>query len=382
MSLTFFPTTEADETTVRQNVREFVRIKIKPTAIADDEAGKFRRELFAEVASHGWHSQTLPKEYGGLAQSHRCYYAFLEELARGSLAFCVAVSVTNLVQGALQMFGNAEQKEKYLTKLIRGEWLGAFSLSEPQSGSDASALTLSAKNVTGGYRLQGSKMWCSNAGDADIYLVMARTAVDKTKGISAFLVPRETSGMRFGKQEKKLGLKASGLAEVFFEDCFIPSAQRLGTEGEGYAIALSQLDSGRVAIGVAGMGAAIETIERTWKSFSDRGHGYFADGLRDIFSEHYAYAQALKALVAQAASLKDRAVPLKTLASQIKLIGSDLAMRVTSDAVHYLGEEGYLRNFEIERFFRDAKALQIVEGTNQIQKLVLARAIDAMIRES
>jgi alkylation response protein AidB-like acyl-CoA dehydrogenase len=256
--------------------------------------------------------------------------------------------------------------------------LGAFSLSEPQSGSDAAGLRLAAKRTSDGYRLTGTKVWCSNAGFADLYLVIARTGEHRTKGISSFLVPKDAPGFRIGKLEKKLGLRASTLAELIFEDCFIPEGQRLGAEGEGFSVALSQLDGGRIAIGTAGVGASIDALERAWKYLQTRPQ-QFGEGVQQIFAEHFAGILAVKSMIQQISTRKDRGENISALGAAIKLMGSDLAVRVAGDAVQYMGEAGVCREYEVERVLRDAKALQIVEGTNQIQRLVLSREIAAML---
>jgi alkylation response protein AidB-like acyl-CoA dehydrogenase len=286
--------------------------------------------------------------------------------------------VTNLVQGAIAAFGNPGQKDTYLRRLTGGEWLGAFSLSEPQSGSDAAGLRLAAKPVSGGYRLNGNKVWCSNAGHADLYLVMARTGEHRTKGITSFLVPKDSAGFRIGKLEKKLGLRGSTLAELVFEDCFVAEAQRLGGEGDGFSVALSQLDAGRISIGTVGVGAAIDALERAWRYLKQHPE-HFGEGVQQIFAEHFAGILAVKSMIREVSARKDRGQNISALGSAIKLLGSDLAVRVAGDAVGCMGEAGVCREYEVERILRDAKALQIVEGTNQIQRLVLSRELAAMI---
>lgn len=380
MALTFFPPLKADESAFRKKAETLYRQHILPTALSDDRNELFRRDVFEKFGREGLISLGVPKEFGGGGVSYRCHYAIIEELARGPIAFSVSVAVTNLVMGGLLVFGNDTQKKNYLPKLTSGEWLGAFSLSEPQSGSDAAALTLKAAPVKGGYRLTGTKCWCSSGGDANLYLVMTRTGEHKTKGITSFLVPKNTPGFRIGKKEKKLGLKASALTELIFEDCFIPEEQRLGNEGDGFAVALSQLDAGRIGIGACGTGIATAAIERMQKELNgDFGkHSLFKEAVAQKFSEYYARLQAVKLLITTASELKNQSQDIKILASQIKLLGSDLAMEVSQDLVHFLGERGVREEEEVERFFRDAKALQIVEGTNQIQKLVLAREMEKM----
>ncbi len=323
----------------------------------------------------------MPKEYGGGGLSFESYYPCLEEIARASVSMAVTVGVTNLVQGALINYGTSVQKTDYLPRLVKGEWIGAFSLSEPSSGSDAASLRCSAKKVPGGYRVNGTKCWCSTAGNADLYLLMARTGEHKTKGITSFLVHKDTPGFRVGKLEKKLGLRASSLAELIFEDCFIPDSERVGAEGEGLKIALSQLDSGRITIGTVGVGIAIEAIVRAWRFLKEKdGEGRpFAEATQQALGEHYAATQAVRTLVSEAGRLKTKGERITVLAAQAKLLGSDLAMRVSSDACHWMMEWGVMREYEVERLMRDAKALQIVEGTNQIQKVLLAREIGEML---
>lgn len=380
MYLAFFPEAIGDEKKVRETTRAILQSKLRPFAIEDDEKHFFRREVFTEFAQLGYTAMTVPKEFGGRQESYRSYYAFVEEISRGSMALAVAVGVTNLVQGALLAYGTKEQKAKYLTRLVSGELLGAFSLSEPGSGSDAASLRCQATRVSGGYRITGNKVWCSNAGIADLYLLMARTGGDKTKGITSFLIPRDTKGFRIGKHEKKLGLWSSTLAELIFEDCFIPEDQRLGQEGEGFTVALSQLDSGRIGIAACALGVSIEALERVWhhRAEDEKNGVTFPDGLQQRLATHYAGIQSVKSLLCLIADAKDRGERVTLLASQVKLLASDLAMQITSDAVEFLGERGYTREYEVERLMRDTKALQIVEGTNQIQRMVIAREMKCL----
>lgn len=381
MALIFFPTPQPDEKTIRDRARDLYQKLILPTALRDDRTEHFSRNSFTQFGQLGLIAQSIPKAYGGAGASHRCHYAVIEELARGPIAFSVSIAVTNLVMGGILAFGNENQKKSYLPKLTSGEWLGAFSLSEPQSGSDAAGLMLKATKVSGGYSLTGNKCWCSSGGDADLYLVMGRTGEHKTKGISAFLVTKDTKGFRIGKKEKKLGLKASALTELIFEDSFIPESRLLGKEGDGFGVALSQLDAGRIGIGACGTGIATAVIERMQKELNgDFGRNCaFKEAISQKFSEYYARLQGIKLLITTASNLKDSQQDIKVLASQIKLLGSELAMEASQDIVHFLGERGFREEEEVERFFRDAKALQIVEGTNQIQRLVLAREMEKMV---
>ncbi|MCB0417414.1 MAG: acyl-CoA dehydrogenase family protein [Bdellovibrionales bacterium] len=378
MALVFYPETGGEEKRIRDRVRAIAEQHLRPYALEDDSKCRFRREAFEAFAREGLASVVTPKAYGGLELPYACYYTAMSEIARASMSMAVTVGVNNLPQGALLAYGTEEQKKKYITPLCNGEAIGAFSLSEPGSGSDAAGLRTQAVKKGDGYVLNGTKCWCSTAGYADLYLVMARTAEDKTGGISAFIVEKDISGLRFGKQESKLGLKASPLGELIFEDCFVPLSQRVGLEGQGLGVALSQLDSGRIVIAAVGIGLAEEALNRLWKAFADHTPGATD---KNLFAEFYARLQALKSLLQVAASAKDNNGPVTTVAAQLKLLASDLAMEVTSHAVSAMGPRGTLVQNEMERLFRDAKALQIVEGTNQIQKLVLVREMDKAFKK-
>lgn len=372
MPLHFFDEKASEVKHIAEQAKDCADSLLRPTAIEDDTQCHFRKEIFQALADKQLTSISLPKEFGGLGLSSTVFFAAIEELAKASPSMAIVVGVTNLIQGGISQFGSIHQKEKYLTKLVSGEWLGAFSLSESGSGSDAAGLKLQAKKSKGGYILNGSKLWCSNAGYADLYLVMARTSEDKTKGITSFLVSSDMPGFKVGKQEKKLGLRASSLAELVFENCFVPDERRLGDEGQGIQIALSQLDAGRISIGTVGAGITAEVIERAWNSIAE-------EGIKQEFSTYYAGLQALKSLIMLTAKEKDRGTVISVLSSQVKLLGSELAMASSSYAMTAMGYEGALREKEVERYFRDSKALQIVEGTNQIQRLVLMRALNAQL---
>jgi alkylation response protein AidB-like acyl-CoA dehydrogenase len=380
--LRFLRQIKHDERQTREKAALFVAEHVRPTVDEDDAKAIFRRDLFDAVTQLGLHAYSQPVEWGGGGGSHRCYYAFLEELGRGSLSLSVSVGVTNLVQGAIAKYGTDAQKDEYLRPLTSGKYLGAFSLSEPQSGSDASALRLAAKKETGGYRINGNKIWCSNAGHADLYLVMARTGEHKSKGITSFLIPAKTEGLRIGKYEKKLGLRASTLAELIFEECFIPDAQRLGEEGQGFSVALSQLDAGRISIAAAGIAATSEALETAWRHLQARATPEFpfAEGTQHLFAEYFARLLSVKALMGIAAVRRDKGHNMTVMAASLKLLTSELALQVCHDAVLYMGYDGVRSGSGVERNLRDSKALQIVEGTNQIQRLVLARNLDAMLR--
>jgi butyryl-CoA dehydrogenase len=381
--LNYFPEPSGEEQLVRSQAKLLADTLLRPFARQDDEQCFFRRDAFNKFAAQGLTALAISKTYGGAGLSSLSYYAALEEVARTSASMCVTIGVTNLVQGAITTFGTEKQKQEFLPRLCKGEWLGAFSLSEPQSGSDAAGLRTQVERSDRGYVITGTKVWCSSAGYADVYLVMARTSPDRYHGITAFLVSKDTPGFRVGKQEKKLGLRASPLAELIFEECEIPESHRIGEEGEGFKVALSQLDSGRIAIGVIGIALTTEAIERVFQFFlgeaKERPEEF--EAARLSVSDYFARAQAIRSLTATASLLRDQGKRITTPAAQIKLLASDLAMQATSESVTLIGPAGSLREYEIERLMRDSKALQIVEGTNQIQRAVLAREMEEMMQQ-
>lgn len=373
--LSYSPPPTPEEADVRERATRVASKALRPFNLEDDAKARFRRDAFVAFAKEGLASIPTPKAHGGMGLSARCYYAGIEEIARASLSMTVTIAVNHLPQGALVAFGTDEQRREFLPPLTDGRWMGAFSLSEPQAGSDAAALRLSARKRDGGYLFNGTKCWCSSAGEADLYLVMARTGEDPHKGITAFLVRSNADGFHPGKREKKLGLRSSPLGELVFENCFIPDAWRIGQEGDGLKVALSQLDGGRVVIGAASVGVAREALD-----LAARHHyGRLAQNLPVVpgadlwIAEQYASIQAARLMIFEAARLKDEGKSITAFAAQTKLFASDVAMRVTTGAVDCLGEAGAAPEAEVERLMRDAKALQIVEGTNQIQRLVLSR---------
>ncbi len=373
----FFPELMGEILSRSLQARELSEKLIRPTIAKDDETSRFPREIFESFGKAGIVGQLLPKEFSGSGDSFSSYYPSIDEVAQASVCFAVVIGVTNLVMGGILKYGNPEQKKNYLPKLAQGEWLGAFSLSEPNAGSDASGLSLQARKVDKGYRLTGTKCWCSNAGYADLYLVMGRTSPDKKKGITSFLVKKDTPGFKVGKHEHKLGLKSSSLGELIFEDCFVPDADVLGKEGQGFEVALSQLESGRIGIATCGLGAATRSLDVIFPiraKMKDPETG--SDGVLDSLSEYYARLLALKSLMHTTIQLKDAGKSKAVLASSLKLLATDLAMEVSSFALGNLPLEKQAERIELERIFRDSKALQIVEGTNQIQKVVIAREME------
>ncbi|CAN5570984.1 acyl-CoA dehydrogenase AcdA [soil metagenome] len=306
----------------------------------------------------------------------------MEEIAYADMAMAVSLSVHILSQYPVVVWGSEEQKTRWLPAMLTGEKLGAFALTEPQAGSDASALRLRADRVgpvgsPEGYRLTGTKIWITNAIEAERYLVFA--TVDPAagpRGITAFLVESGKRGFRFGRKERKLGIRADTASELIFEAAEVPAANRLGEEGEGYRIALSALGEGRISIAAACVGLAQSALDAAARYLTER-RAFGAplaeqQGLRFMLAEMAQKVAAARALTRGAAEAKDRGEPIAEASSLAKWTASDAAMSVTTDAVQLFGGSGYSRDFPVERLMRDAKGAQIYEGTNQIHRLIVA----------
>ena len=356
---------------------KFCQTSIEPHMEHDDAEGKFRMEIFQGLGEYGVTGVTLPEEYGGAGLSYLDYSYILEEIAKTSVPYAVTVSVSGMVQSILKEFGNKAQKELYLPALTSGQEIGAFALSESHAGSDAANLKTTAKKVDGGYMLNGTKMWITSGGIAKTYIVMARTGVEGAKGVSAFIVRDGVKGFTFGKAEKKMGWKTSPTRELVFENCFVPDENLLLNEGQGFKVAMGGLDRGRVAIGAIGVGCAQRALDESIKYSLSRQQFkqpiFDFQGLQFMLSDMATETEASRLLVHSAALSIDSGSANSKLCSMAKLKATDTAMKVTTDAVQVLGGVGYTSEYPVERFMRDAKVLQIVEGTNQIQRVVIAR---------
>jgi butyryl-CoA dehydrogenase len=359
------------------NLRKFCQTAIEPHMEHDDAEGRFRMELFRGLGEYGVTGVTLPEEFGGAGLSYLDYSYILEEIARTSVPYAVTVSVSGMVQSILKEFGTRAHQEQYLPALTAGLEIGAFALSESHSGSDAANLKTTAKKVAGGYILNGTKMWITSGGVAKTYIVMARTGGEGAKGVSAFVVRDGAPGLTYGKAEKKMGWKTSPTRELIFENCFVPEENRLLDEGQGFKVAMGGLDRGRVAIGAIGVGCAQRALDESIKYSLTRQQFKQAifdfQGLQFMLSDMATETEASRLLVHAAARSLDADSPNSKLCSMAKLKATDSAMKVTTDAVQVLGGVGYTAEYPVERFMRDAKVLQIVEGTNQIQRVVIAR---------
>lgn len=361
------------------SVKKFRLDQIEPHMEHDDETANFRMEIFQGMGELGLTGITTSEEFGGLGLGYKDYCVALEEVAMSSVAYAVTLSVSSMVQSILSQFGNDKQKKEYLPALASGEEIGAFCLSESHSGSDASALKTTAKKTEGGYILNGSKMWITSAGVAKTYIVMARTGDNTSKGVSAFIVRDGTKGLAFGKQENKMGWRASHTKEVLFQDCFISEENLLSSEGEGFKIAMSALDRGRFTIGAIAVGLAQRSLDEAANYALERKQFNQAifdfQGLQWMMADMACEIEASRLLVYAAADNFDNGIKNVALASMAKMKATDTAMSVTTDAVQIHGGVGYTKEYPVERYMRDAKVLQIVEGTNQIQKIVIAREL-------
>lgn len=355
--------------------------KIEPHMEHDDETETFRMDIFNELGALGFTGMTLPEEFGGMGLSYEDFAIALCEIAKSSVSYAVTISVSSMVQAILNEFGNDDQKKKYLPTLTTGQEIGAFCLSESGAGSDAAALQTTAKktvqNGIAGYVLNGSKIWITSGGIAKTYIVMARTGDAGGKGVSAFIVRDGTEGFSYGKKEKKMGWRISPTRELIFHNCFIPAENLLLTEGDGFKIAMAALEKGRFTIGAIAVGCAERALDESVSYALSRQQFKQAifdfQGLQFMMADMATEIECSRLLVLQAARDYDRGAPNAKLACMAKLKATDTAMKVTTDAVQILGGVGYTREYPVERFMRDAKVLQIVEGTNQIQRVVIAR---------
>jgi acyl-CoA dehydrogenase len=371
-----------EERLLQQTARDFARKEIAPGAAQRDEDERYDRRLFTQMGQLGLTAVPFPEDVGGAGFSYRAWTLVMEEIAYADMAMAVSLSVHILSQYPVVTWGNAEQKTRWLPPMLAGKKLGAFALTEPQAGSDASALKLRAERVgpadsPTAYRLTGTKIWITNAIEAEHYLVFA--TVDPSagaKGITAFLVEKGTPGFRFGRKERKLGIRSDTASELIFEGAEVPAANRLGDEGQGYKIALSALGEGRISIAAACTGLAQAALDAAAKYLTERKAfgGVLADqqGLRFMLAEMAQKVAAARALTRAAAEAKDRGEDIAEASSLAKWTASDAAMSVTTDAVQLFGGSGYSREFPVERMMRDAKGAQIYEGTNQIHRLIVA----------
>lgn len=358
-------------------VREIAQREIRPVAAEEEDAGKFPRAIFTLLSDAGLLGLPYAGEYGGGEQPYEVYLQVLEELAAARLTVGLGVSVHSLSCHGLAGYGSEEQQKAHLPAMLGGGLLGAYCLSEPASGSDAASLTTKAVRDGDDWIVTGTKAWITHGGVADFYTVLARTGGEGPKGITAFLVPGDAEGLTAAVPEKKMGMKGSPTAQLHFDGVRVPDTRRIGEEGQGFTIALAALDAGRLGIAACAIGVAQAALDEALTYALDRkqfGHP-IADfqGLRFMLADMATKIEAGRALYLAAARLRDAGKPFSRQAAMAKLFCTDAAMAVTTDAVQVLGGYGYTADFPVERLMREAKVLQIVEGTNQIQRMVIAR---------
>ncbi len=370
-----------EQTMVREAVREFVQKEVAPQAIEMDQNGAIPPELIQKMAGMGFLGIPIPEEYGGEGGSFLSYIVAIEELSRACASTGVTVE-THISLGTepILNWGTEEQKKKYLPRLASGEMIGSFGLTEPNAGSDAGGIETIAVEEEDCWVLNGSKIFISNSGLADLCIVMAMTDKSKgTKGISAFIVETATPGFIVGKQEDKMGIRASKTASLTFEDCRVPKENLLGKLGEGFKIALHSLDGGRVAIAAQALGIAQCAYDRALEyararvQFGKPIAGFQA--VQMILAEMATEIKAARMLTYHAAWMKDQGERITEAAAMAKYYASEVAMKQSTKAVQIFGGYGYIRENGVERLMRDAKITEIYEGTNEIQKIVIAGQI-------
>ncbi len=374
-----FQLTEEQEM-LRAMTREFAEGEIAPIAASMDEQGRIPDALRKKLRDQNFLSLLIPEEYGGAGVDQVAYAVILEELARASAAVAITVSVHNSVGAApIQLFGTEPQKKKWLPILAK-EYLGAFALTEPGSGSDAAALITRAEKRGSDYVLTGTKTFITNGSYADLFLVMARTSQDqKHRGITAFLVERRSPGLRVGRTIEKMGLLASDTTELVLEECRVPADNRLGDEGHGFKVAMQALDGGRIGVAAQALGIAQASMDAAARYAKERVQ--FDRTISEFQAVQWMIAdmateiEAARLLTLRAAWLKDQGLPCGPQASMAKLLASRMARVAADYAVQIHGGYGYTKEFAVERYYRDAKVTELYEGTSEIQRIVIAGSI-------
>ena len=358
-------------------VREIADEQLAPRADAAEAAGEFPREQLRLLGSTGLLGLPYPEEYGGGEQPYEVYLQVLEELAARWATVALTISVHTLSCWPLMTYGTDEQRKQWLPELLGGEVFAAYCLSEPHAGSDAAALSTRAVRDGDSYVVTGTKAWISGGGLADAYTLFVRTSDDGPRGISCFLLPGHAEGLSFGAPERKMGLTGSPTTLVNLDGVRVPASRRLGDEGEGFSIALGALDGGRLGISAVATGLAQGALDHALAYAQERqqfGKPIIDhQGLGFLLADMAAAVESARATYLEAARRRDRGLPHTRQASVAKLVATDAAMRVTTDAVQVLGGYGYTKDFPVERYMREAKVMQLFEGTNQIQRLVISR---------
>jgi alkylation response protein AidB-like acyl-CoA dehydrogenase len=375
-----FSTTE-NQKMIAQTIRDFADKHIRPKMMEWDESQEFPVHIFKELGKLGLMGVLVPAEYGGSGFSYTEYVTAIVELSRvcGSIGLSMAAH-NSLCTGHILQFGNEEQKQKYLPKLATAEWIGAWGLTEANTGSDALRMRCVAKKDGDEWVINGNKNWITHGKSGDVAVVLARTGeLLDSHGISAFIVERGTPGFKAGKKENKLGMRASETVEMIFEDCRIPAANLLGKEGDGFKQAMKVLDGGRISIASLGLGIAKGAFDAAVKYSKEREQfGQPISNFQGIsfkLAEMATEIEAAELLTFQAADLKNRGESVTKVSAMAKYMTSEVAVRSSTEAVQIFGGYGYTKDFPVEKFYRDSKLCTIGEGTSEIQKVVIAREI-------
>ncbi len=370
---------DEDQRALLQMVREFADEVAAPAAPDYESRSEDPVPLYKQLSELGLTGIPYPEQYGGGGQPYETYLVMVEEIARAYLGLAIGLSVHTLCAFAVNGFGSEELKGDVLTRLCSGEWFGAYSLSEPNAGSDAAALSAKAQKTGDIYSISGSKVFCTRGDEADAVLLMARTGDAGARGISAFIIEKGTSGFGGSKKEDKMGWRSSPTWMLQLESAEVPASRLVGSEGEGFKIALASLDSGRLGIAACSIGLAQRAFDEALRFTSEReqfGRPVNQNqGLSFMLADMATGIAAGRALYRHAARLRDAGENYSLEAAQAKVFCSDVAMKVTTDAVQLHGGYGYITEYPVERLMREAKGLQIVEGTNQVQRYVIGRKL-------
>ena len=376
--------TATEQREVVELAREFARDKIEPFAAEWDRTKHFPRDVIDEMGKLGFLGMCAPEEYDGMGLDTLTYLMALEEISAADASIAVSMGIHNAIPTTMLVkHGTPAQKERWLKPMARGEILAGFALSEADAGSDPASLRAQAVRDGGDWILSGSKAWATNAGTADVMMVMVRTDTPAArrgpKGISTFIVPTDTPGYRPGKPEDKMGLRASNTAAIALEELRLPAGALLGDEGMGFVYAMEGLDAGRLGIGAQAVGIARRALEHSIKYCAERRQ--FGKAIQEFQGVQFKLAdmatrtEAARALTHRVAARKDAGEDVTVSASMVKLFASETAMWVTTQAIQLFGGYGYMRDFPVEKLFRDAKVTEIYEGTSEIQRIVIARGL-------
>ena len=368
-------------TQVAQTARDFAQQHIKPHVMQWDESQEFPLHIFKQLGQLGMMGVLVPEQYGGAGLSYFEYKAVIEEIAKvdGSIGLSVAAH-NSLCTGHILLFANEEQKQRWLPKLATAEWLGAWGLTEPNTGSDAGNMKCTATKDGDNWIINGTKNWITHGKSGDVAVVVCRTGEPRTKdNATAFVVERGTPGFSGGKKENKLGMRASETAEMIFENCVVPDSNRLGNVGDGFKQAMKVLDGGRISIASLSLGIAKGAYEAALQYAQER-HQFDKpiasfQGISFKLADMATEIEAADLLTLQACDLKERKEPVTKVAAMAKYYASEVSVKVSNDAVQVFGGYGYTKDFPVEKFYRDSKLCTIGEGTSEIQKLVISREV-------